>query len=201
MLCLKSSGLDIIPDGPVLKRDQYAEVLEAGRLIALAEEEARMIREKALQEAEEMRQAGYAKGLEEGREEIAEHIVATMGQSAAYFSKVENVLVDVVMRALRRMLGEFDRSELVENVVKQALQTLRNEGHVVVRVPPEQAEGLRGRLDSLLASSPRVQFLQVLPDPRLPDDGCVLETEIGVVDASLETQLRAIEKALIQSMK
>ena len=41
----------------------------------------------------------------------------------------------------------------------------------------------------------------VLPDDRLAEDGCVLETEIGVVDASIQTQLRAIEKALINSLK
>ena len=32
-----------------------------------------------------------------------------------------------------------------------------------------------------------------MPDARLPEDGCILETEIGVVDATLETQLKAIE--------
>jgi type III secretion protein L len=48
---------------------------------------------------------------------------------------------------------------------------------------------------------PKIQFLDVQADSRLSANGCVLETEIGVVDATLETQLKAIEKALIRSMK
>jgi type III secretion protein L len=46
-----------------------------------------------------------------------------------------------------------------------------------------------------------VKFLEVKVDPRLPADGCVLETEFAVIDATVETQLRAIEKALIQSIQ
>lgn len=201
MLRLKHSGVSLEPSSPLLKRDEYAAVIEAQAIIADAEEEARLIREEALAELERRRQEGRQQGLEQGKAEIAEQIVATMSQSAAYFSKVEDVLVDVVMRALRRVLGAFDHKDVVEQVVKQALESTRNEGQVTVRVPPNQADHLKRRVDTILGVFPKVQFLQVMPDARLPEDGCVLETEIGVVDASLETQLKAIEKALIRSLK
>ena len=39
-------------------------------------------------------------------------------------------------------------------------------------------------------------FLDVVPDARLERGACLLESELGVVDASLETQLKALENAL-----
>ena len=39
-------------------------------------------------------------------------------------------------------------------------------------------------------------FLDVVPDARLERGSCLLESELGVVDASLETQLKALENAL-----
>jgi type III secretion protein L len=201
MLRLNHSGVTMTPTSPVLKRSEYAAVIDAQGIIAAAEEEAALIREEAKAEFERQRQEGRKQGLEEGKAEIAEHIVTCMSQSAAYFSKVEDVMVEVVMRALRRVLGTFDRKDVVEQVVKQALESTRNEGHITVRVPPDQADHLKARVDTILGVFPKVQFLQVLPDSRLPEDGCVLETEIGVVDATIETQLKAIEKALIRSLK
>ena len=70
-----------------------------------------------------------------------------------------------------------------------------------VKVSPDQGEWMKGRVDALLTAFPRVKFLEVKVDPRLPADGCVLETEFAVIDATVETQLRAIEKALIQSIQ
>ena len=39
-------------------------------------------------------------------------------------------------------------------------------------------------------------FLDVVPDARLERGAGLLESELGVVDASLETQLKALENAL-----
>ena len=65
-------------------------------------------------------------------------------------------------------------------------------------LPPKSATADESVFE--LASGSRV-FLYRHGDPRLPADGCVLETEFAVIDATVETQLRAIEKALIQSIQ
>ncbi|WP_172682963.1 HrpE/YscL family type III secretion apparatus protein [Verrucomicrobium spinosum] len=178
-----------------------AAVSESIRLRKAGQVDADQKRAEAQAEYERRREEGFKEGQEEGKAEIAGQIMECMTQSAAYFSKVEGVMIDLVMRALRRVLGTFEQKEIVEQAVRHALETTRNEGHVTVRVAPAQAEWLQSRVQSMLESCPKVQFLEVLPDERLAEDGCVLETEIGVVDASIQTQLRAIEKALINSLK
>src|SRR5215213_5776378 len=107
MLRLNHSAITLAPESPLLKRAEYAAVVEAQDIIAVAHEEARLIREEAKAEFEKQRKDGHRQGLEEGKAEISEHIVTCMSQSAAYFSKVEDVMVDVVMRALRLVLGTF----------------------------------------------------------------------------------------------
>lgn len=201
MLCLEKSGVSVVPTARILKREEHAFLLEGERIVEAARHEAELIRKEAQEEYERKRQEGFQKGLEEGKAEISERIVETLGQSAAYFSKVEDAMVDMVVRSIRNVLGEMNQREIVERVVHRALESTRNESHVTVRVSPSQAEWLKTRVNSILQSFPKVQFLNIQPDNRLPEDGCVLETEIGVVDATLETQLKAIEKALIRAMK
>lgn len=212
MLCLNATGVAIEPSSKVVKAEDYAVVAGAKAIVDAAVSESIRLRKagqmdadqkraEAQAEYERRREEGFKEGQEEGKAEIAGQIMECMTQSAAYFSKVEGVMVDLVMRALRRVLGTFEQKEIVEQAVRHALETTRNEGHVTVRVAPAQAEWLQSRVQSMLESCPKVQFLEVLPDERLAEDGCVLETEIGVVDASIQTQLRAIEKALINSLK
>lgn len=201
MLCLNKSGLEVAPGGRVLKRAEHSLIVEGQQIIETARQEAALILQQAEKDAATQRQEGFVKGQEEGKAQIAEHIVECMGQSAAYFSKVESVMVDLVMRAIRSVIGEMDQRDLVDRIVLRALESTRNENQVTVRVAPAQAEWLKGRIGAMMQAFPKIQFLDVHADVRLPEDGCVLETEIGVVDASLESQLKAIEKALIRSMK
>ena len=44
-------------------------------------------------------------------------------------------------------------------------------------------------------------FLNVIMDPRLSPGSCILESELGVLDASLETQLKALSRAFNAKVK
>lgn len=201
MLCLEKSSATIVPTARVLKRDEHAFIIEAQKIIEAARHEASLIKQQAVAEAEAARQEGFAKGQEEGKAVIADQILNTMSQSQAYFAKVEGIMVDLVMRAVRSVIGDLNQRDVAERIVRKALESTRNENHVTVRVSPTHADDLKARINQIVQAFPKIQFLDVQSDSRLPDHGCVLETEIGVVDASLETQLKAIEKALIRAMK
>ncbi len=201
MLSLKNTAAEILPTGLLLRAADFAAVVEAQSIIAHAEAEAARIRENAAAHFEEEKARGYRDGLELGKAEMSERIVSTLSQSNLYFTKVEDALVDVVMKAVRRVIGEFDERERVERIVRQALELLRNQSQVRVKVSPAQLDWLNSRVEALLTSFPRIHLLDVQTDERLPSDGCILETELGVIDATVETQLRAIERALINSIR
>lgn len=201
MLCLKNPESALLTQGPVLKAVDYAASLTAEDVIAKANLEAARIQAESAEIYLQQKERGYREGLEQGKAEMAEQVVATLGQSTVYFSKMEETLVGVVLKAVRRIVGEFDDGDRVARIVRQALELLRNQNSVRLKVSPAQTEQLQARVDGLLATFPRIQFLEVNSDARLPLDGCILETEFGVIDASVETQLRAIEKALIQALK
>ena len=201
MLCLKTTGAQVLTQGHVLKAADFAATLAAADLIAHAQAEADRIRAEATEVYRLQKEQGYRDGLEQGKAEMTEQVVATLGQSTAYFAKVEATLIDVVVKAVRRVIGEVDERDRVERIVREALKLLHTQNQVRLKVAPAQGEWMQTRVDALLASFPRIQFLEVKTDSRLPVDGCILETEFGVIDATVETQLRAIEKALIQALK
>lgn len=67
---------------------------------------------------------------------------------------------------------------------------------MTLRVAPELEEKLRTRVAEILHGKPEISYLEVVGDAALQEGGCRLETEAGIVDASLDTQIAALEKRL-----
>ena len=201
MFSLVETGIKILPNSKVIKRADYTVLVEAEEIIEKAKREAEAITQRARSELEAERQRGYHEGREQAAAEMAEKIIGTVNEGAAYLQKIEALLVEVVDQALRRVLGEIDQHEVIARVVNRALESVRKKSDVTIRVSPSQAEYLQQRLKEMVSQAPHAGSLQVQPDNRLNHDACVLETEVGIVDASIQTQLKAIENALIKALQ
>jgi type III secretion protein L len=101
------------------------------------------------------------------------------------------------MKALKTCVMEIGDREMVVQIVRKTLAAvIRTQRTVTLKVAPELVETVRARVAELTATFPTIETFDVVEDPRLKGVACVLETEAGVADASVETQLAAIEKSL-----
>jgi len=126
---------------------------------------------------------------------MAERMIDAVGSIVDYLSTVEHDMVEVVGRAMERILGEVGDKELIVRVVKNALAAVRNEKHLTLRVAPDQVGPVKERMNEILAQYPIIVDIQVMADARLSKTGCILESEIGVIDASLDGQINALKKS------
>jgi type III secretion protein L len=140
---------------------------------------------------------GYQKGLAEGRNEYSAKIVDAVMSSVVYIEGLEVTLVKLVGEATRKIIGEMDSDEVIVRLVRQALASIRGVKKVLIRVSPRDEKAVRADLAAMLSrhDSPG-GFVDVIADPRLNKGECVLESDLGVVEASLETQLKNLENAL-----
>lgn len=189
------------PGQLLVKADEAAAFFEVRNLIRAWEERAAQLDQAAEAERERRCQKGYEEGLAAGRLEYTEKIMETVFRSVDYIEGLETTLVKVVGEALRRIMGEMDDDERIVRLVRQALQAVRGEKRVLVRVAPRDEKAVRAELAALLGQASGGGFLEVLADPRLTPGECFLESELGVVEASLETQLRNLETALLNRVK
>ena len=184
------------PETRILKAKDFQVFEEAKRVLADAEQQAQEILLRAEQEYEAQKTRGYEAGINNAQMETAEQMIDTVSRTVDYFAQVEQRVADVVMTAVRKILGEFDDQELTLRVVHNALSVVRTQHQVTLRVNPSQEENIRQRVSEILQGYRSVGYLEVLPDHRLQAGGCILETEVGVVDASVDVQMQALENAL-----
>jgi type III secretion protein L len=181
--------------GRVIKADEFAASRDARAIVDAARAEAQRILTEAKEISERERQRAFEEGRDAARLEMSEQMIDTVGHVVDYLGKVEHEMVDVVGLALERILGEIGDKELVVRVVKNALAAVRNEKHLTLRVAPGQVTTVKERMNEILSHYPIIVDIQVVGDGRLSPTGCILESEIGVIDASLDGQIGALKKS------
>ena len=180
-----------------MKAADAATVCSAAGIIAGAEAEAARIREEAKAAFEAERKRGYEKGLADGKIEISMLKLEQVDQSVAFMEGVEGKMADIVMKALKSFMVEVGDSEMVVQIVRKTMNAvIRTQRHVTLKVAPEMVDTVRARIAELRTAYPTVETFDVVEDPRLKGPACILETEAGVADASVDTQLAAIETSL-----
>jgi type III secretion protein L len=188
-----SPTLRVAPGSPVLKAQDHAAWLQAQQLLEEARQEALALVSQAQAELEAHRQRGFEQGMQEALLEQSERMIENATRMVEFFSSVEQRMVGLVMAAVRKIIMDFDDTERVVAVVTSGLAVMRNQKQLTLRLPPEHVEAVRVRATQLLERFPGIGMLDFVGDSRLKGDAAILESEIGVVEASIEQQLKAIE--------
>ena len=195
---LTANQLNVDPSCRVMKAENYATFLEAEQIINTAKEQARQIVEQAKEAYEQEKQRGYQDGLDESKVDQADQMLKVVSRTINYLSDVEQTMADILLSGVKKIIGEYDQEQLAVNLVRNALQHVRNEKQVSIRIPPSQYNMVKARLNDILADYKGVGFVDLVADQRLSTGDCIMESEIGVVDASVDVQLKALQKRFSQ---
>lgn len=186
-------GRAVIP-GAVYDAEQQAQ-----RVLADAQAEADRIVTSARAEASRVHDDAATAGMREGREAAVATLAAAEAARARLLAEAESDIARLAVAIARKVLvGELALGDAaILRIVSQALASARLGRAVVVRVHPDDATGLSAAYPALLAAAGRSEGLVLRPDPGLARGDCVVESEIGTIDARIDTQLSAIEHALV----
>lgn len=197
MLLIDKSEFKLSSGSRIVKAAEVATVKSAEEIIAAAEAEAARILEEAKTAYKAEEQRGYDEGLQAGKMEIAMMKIDQVDQSVAFMESVEEKMAGIVMKALKTCVEEIGDKEMVVNIVKKTLSAvIRTQRQVTLRVAPDMVATVKERLNEIRAPYSTVETFDVVDDTRLKGAACILETEAGVADASVDTQLAAIEKSI-----
>lgn len=177
----------------LVKKDTF-ELDSSSRLVKAADAAAVASLEDVMAAA---RREGYDKGVADGKMEIAMQQLDMLESSVRFMEDVEEKMVGIVLKALRKCIDEVGDEELVVGVTRKAMKAVvRNQQQITLRVNPAMVTVVKSRTSELLKDFPTLNFIEVLEDERLDARSCVVETAAGMVDASIDVQLAAIEKSI-----
>jgi flagellar biosynthesis/type III secretory pathway protein FliH len=196
---------ELMPDaGGIVHKKVLNANDEADRILLKAEAEAERIKAEAKQvllDAEMKREAGikkgYADGESKGLAQLTEKLLAFGQLKERFYADAEPDVIKLVMTIAEKVIGRvvLEHQDMIRSVVHQALEKAIGD-RIVVKLNPEDYRKLMEGDHEFREVIDRTRRLIFREDDAIVSGGCIVETEVGTIDAQIDTQLKAIRKAL-----
>jgi type III secretion protein L len=113
--------------------------------------------------------------------------------------RAERDILTVALAVAEKILGkDLERDpSLVAEICAAAIDNVRASHQVVVRVHPSDAPLLRELREQVMERAGRVKEIRFKEDTDVAQSGCIIETDGGVIDAQLATQLAVLRDVLL----
>lgn len=174
--------------------------MEADDMLAIAESQASAMKAHAEGEGHK---AGFDQGLQDAAikqlewEQETERLRQNLQEEyEAKMRLVERDLVGVVCEVVEKVfLMEFgDKREIILHLLDNALSGVESSKEFLIRVNETNSEYLRAHKEELQQKVGMEVVLDIVQDPLLDDTQCMIETDGGLFDCSMDVEMRNLIK-------
>lgn len=190
------ANLPLRPSGRILRAGEARAWQDGYSFLDASRRQAERMLDTARRAAMLQYAQGYENGMAQGEAEAARLVSETVVKVDRYLGGLEREVINLSLDMVRRMLGEFDVNELVAKAARQAIAEIRRGKYLKVSVHPNAADLVRDQLGTILGGSDLGLRVEIDTDKTLAADACILSTDVAVVDASIDAQLKAIAVAV-----
>lgn len=196
------------PTGPPPEMLQQIEAL-----VDQANEEAAKILSDARAEAEEIKKAavkqGHEEGLQSGRTAAEQEIASRMQEIEALkqsivaerdqaLKELEPQLLDVILQVFERVFHiQFgEKKEILEYLIINTIMNVEGSKEFRIKTSESNLDYLNAHLPEIRAQVGQEYSLEVISDSALSPSQCVIETDAGLFDCSIDVHLENLIKDL-----
>ena len=178
-------------------------------------QQAENIIEEARQKAKKIKEDAHGQGLaegteagrEEGRKEALDRLAPLSDTLKYLIEQVEQVQEAVlikqeqeILHLCTQMAQTIIHTEVRQNkevILANLRQGLKSVGHhrvVAIKLNPRDLEIIQNLSEKISQSILNLKGVALESDPMLCPGGCLIQTDLGYVDAKIETQIQELEK-------
>jgi len=180
--------------------------MEAEQIIADANSQAQEILSAAQLNADAMknlaRQDGEKEGYNEGTQRAAVELQNSQAQMQAEIDKIQNEFMERQLQMEREIvemcLPVFEhvfsaelsgRKEVIYHLLDHCIMKIERTGQMQIKVSDANAEFIKSKKDEIQGKVGTEVGLDIIADPLLNDSQCIIETDGGIFDCSIDTEL------------
>ena len=194
---LKSPQNSLLPVGNVIKNPIIKAIKQAQQITGEANQFYQDKRDEIKIEAKRRYEKTYLAAKENALLEMQTNLLQSRELREQTLDKIETEILDLSLKIAKKIIGKeiTQKPETILEIISTALQNTRNQEKITILVNPQNLEIIVSQSKKMNPIG-RIKYFDFVGDSRVETEGCIIESEIGTVDARLETQLRILEKLL-----
>ena len=187
----------------IIPADSISQLFDAEEVLAKVKSDAESYKLEVAKECEKLKENAQAAGFSEGYQSWAEHIAKLEEEIVLVRKELEKLLIPVALKAAKKIVGrEIELSEdTIVDIVSNSLKAVSQHKKITIYVNKKDLDPLeksRGRLKEIFES---LEVLSLRERADIARGGCIIETEGGIINAQLENQWSALERAFASLMR
>jgi flagellar assembly protein FliH len=147
--------------------------------------------ENAKNEIEKTYKERFIKKVDEFNKILSSVDVKISGYEREFEELVIQLSFEIAQKVARR---EIQKDSIIEDVLKDSLRKILGANSVIIKIHPEDYKILNEDNNKSLVFDESFSKIKFEQDDRIEQGGCVVETEIGNVDARIISQFNELKK-------
>lgn len=193
----------IAPKHKIISADQLSTLQDAGEVLEHVKQDAEKYRMEVAKDCERLKEEAFKEGYEEGLKRWGEQLVEFENKLRAIQKETQQAIIPIALRAAKKIVGrEVELSEeAIVDIVASNLKAVAQHKKITIYVNRKELEILEKHKPRLRDIFESLDSLSIRPRDDIASGGCVIETEIGIINAQIEHRWRVLEKAFDTLMK
>lgn len=190
-------------DEKILPAEDFSTLMEAAEILKRAKEDVEHYKKEAEKEREQLHQEAKEEGFKEGLARFNEHLIHFDKQLHLLKMELQKQILPLALKAAKKIVGEqlkLNPETIVEIVIQTLAPVTQNHRFTIYvnKVDKDTLEANKPRIKHILE---QVQTLSIHERADIAPGGCIIETESGIINATIENQWRALEAAFEKYMR
>lgn len=191
------------PKSKIIPAESFSKLVKASEVLHHVRRDAEKYREHVIKECEQLKEHAQKEGYEEGLRQWAEQLLNLEDETKKVHQELQQLVIPVALKAARKMIGrELELSETaIIDIVSSTLRTVAQHKRVTIFVNKKDIEVLEKNRQKLKEIFENLESFSIRPRDDVAIGGCIIETEIGIINAQLEHRWHILERAFEALMK
>ncbi|MEN2470429.1 type III secretion system stator protein SctL [Burkholderia sp. GS2Y] len=177
---------------------------EARRIVAAGRADADALLDAARAEFASASQRGFEEGSARGAADWLVNVAQAGSDARAAQDRMRGRMAEIVAVAVEQIVRSEGTSALFERALSAVDRIVEGSTCLRVAVHPDDLDDARAAFDGLASrwrDLGRPLPVTVSADRRLARGSCLCESDVGLIDASVSTQLRTMRAAIARALK
>jgi len=187
----------------ILRGDEFSQLVDIKQLLQEAHQDIQKLHEDTEQECAKLKIQAEEEGFQEGLVKWNTQLIYLDQKVKEMQHEMQKLILPIALKASKKIVGaqlDLNPDTIVE-IVQQALKPVRQSHEIKIFVSKEDKEQLETNKEKLKALFDQLRILVIEEKDDLTKGSCIIETETGIINASLDNQWKALEAAFETFLK
>lgn len=181
----------------IIPHEEYASLLNIQELTQLAIEDVENYKKEVKEECELIKKQAYEDGYQQGLQILHEKIILLENETRELRVEIQQQILPLVLKAAKKIVGEQIKlhPETIISIIEQIIKPVITHHHIKLYLNKDDKAIIDQEKAEIKKLFERLESFTLEENNSLESGSCIIETENGIINASLENQWRAMEAA------